>query len=43
MFLKSFGSQGSELGQFNEPNGIALDKHENIYVTDYYDNRSQIF
>ena len=38
-----FGSQGSELGQFATPCGIALDKDENIYVADLYNNRVQKF
>ena len=38
-FLKSFGSQGSGLGQFNGPHGIALDKDKNVYVADQFNNR----
>ena len=38
-----FGSQGSELGQFATPCGIALDKDENIYVADLYNNCVQKF
>ena len=42
-FLTSFGSQGSGLGQFHRPCGIALDKDENVYVADTWNNRVQIF
>ena len=33
-----FGSRGSELGQFNGPYRIALDKEENIYAADLCNN-----
>ena len=35
-FVKTIGT---EVQQFNRPYGIALDKHENIYVADFYNNR----
>ena len=38
-----FGSWGSGLGQFSSPCGIALDKDNNIYVSDTWNNRLQIF
>lgn len=41
--FKKFGSEGSAPGLFHEPWGIALDKKENIYVTDIGNNRIQIF
>ena len=42
-FLISFGSPGSNLGQYKTPYGIALDKDENIYVADLANNRIQVF
>jgi sugar lactone lactonase YvrE len=43
--IKSFGSPGSKLGQFHTstPHGIALDKDENVYVVDTWNNRIQKF
>ena len=41
--LTLFDSQGSRIGQFDNPRGIALDKDDNIYVSDGYNNRLQIF
>jgi tripartite motif-containing protein 2/3/tripartite motif-containing protein 71 len=38
-----FGSWGTGLGQFHSPCGIALDKDSNIYVSDTWNNRLQIF
>ena len=42
-FLRSFGRQGSEKGQFQHPTGIAFGKDRNIYVADNRNNRIQIF
>src|SRR2546422_9757840 len=42
-FASSFGSGGSENGQFAVPQGIALDKSGNIYVVDQNNNRVEIF
>jgi len=42
-FLFSFGSEGSENGEFNQPFGIAIDSNENIYVGDNFNNRIQKF
>src|SRR2546422_7697925 len=42
-FASSFGSGGSENGQFAVPQGIALDKSGNIYVVDQNNNRVEKF
>ena len=39
----SFGTYGSGNGEFNFPMGITVDKDENIYVADFYNNRVQKF
>jgi tripartite motif-containing protein 2/3/tripartite motif-containing protein 71 len=39
--IKSFGSQGSGHGQFNNPAGIAVDDGDNILVADHENNRIQ--
>ena len=39
--LRSFGSQGTEHGQFNSPRGVAVDDDGNILVADTYNNRIQ--
>jgi DNA-binding beta-propeller fold protein YncE len=36
-----WGSQGSAVGQFNQPRGVALDRAGNIYVADTLNNRVQ--
>lgn len=41
--LKSFGGKGEEDGKFVKPNGIAIDKQGNIYVTDVIKCRVQKF
>ena len=40
---KSFGSLGSGHGQFNRPEGVAVDDGDNILVSDYGNNRIQKF
>ena len=40
---KSFGSRGSAHGQFNSPEGVAIDAGDNILVADCYNNRIQQF
>lgn len=42
-FISSFGTSGSEDGQFNNPNGIGIDSSENTYVADTGNNRMQKF
>ena len=42
-FLHSFGSKGTQPGQFNFPLGITVDKNSLIYVSDYDNDRVQIF
>jgi hypothetical protein len=40
-YISSFGSVGSGDGEFNEPNGVAIDENGNIYVCDRMNNRIQ--
>ena len=42
-FLFEFGKYGSGSGEFIWPAGLALDKSENIYVTDEWLNRISVF
>ncbi|HXS59713.1 MAG TPA: SBBP repeat-containing protein [Candidatus Sulfopaludibacter sp.] len=45
-FAIDWGRQGSkdgQFGQYNSPNGIAVDSSGNVYVTDYDNNRVQKF
>ena len=42
-FLRSFSTKGEGPGQFNSPRGIAVDRDGFVYVSDYYNNRIQIF
>ena len=39
----SFGTQGSDEGQFNHPSGITVDSSSSIYVSDSKNNRVQKF
>ena len=41
--LKRIGSKGRKLGQFELPNGLAVDKKGNIFVSDSQNMRIQIF
>ena len=41
--IKSFGSLGSGHGQFNRPEGVAVDDDDNILVADYENSRIQKF
>lgn len=42
-YLGSWGSQGTGPGQFQQPKGIALDRHGDVYVADTGNNRIQKF
>ena len=42
-YLGQFGSNGSNEGQFNSPRGICTDGRGHVLVTDYSNNRIQIF
>ena len=42
-FIKSWGSRGSDAGQFNVLHGIALDSRGNVYVADAGNRRIQVF
>lgn len=41
--LASFGSYGSDQGQFKYPCGVAVDREGNIFVTDFENHRIQKF
>ena len=43
VFLSKFGSFGTGDGQFSSPYGITVDSSNNIYVTDYGNDRIQKF
>ena len=42
-FVTKWGSFGSGNGQFNDPNGVAVDGSGNVYVADSNNNRIQKF
>jgi hypothetical protein len=42
-FITSWGSCGTGEGEFNDPNGIAVDSSGNVYVADTYNHRIQKF
>ena len=42
-FSSTFGSHGSDNGQFKNPNGICCDSTGNVYVADYSNHRVQVF
>jgi len=42
-FVKSWGSRGSENGQFNMIHGIVVDAQGNVYVADTANKRIQVF
>lgn len=42
-YIGSFGGQGNQDGQFQFPNGLAVDKRARVYVTDRENNRLQIW
>ena len=43
VFIKSWGSRGSEPGQFGTARAIAVDAQGNVYVADPRNNRIQVF
>ena len=43
IFVRAFGSHGSELGKFGMPRGICIDNQERLYVCEWNNNRVQIF
>ena len=42
-YIKSWGSRGTEPGQFNIVHGIAIDAQGNVYVADEGNRRVQVF
>jgi tripartite motif-containing protein 71 len=42
-FITSWGSLGSDPGEFNQPKGLTLDDNDNVYVADEFNNRIQKF
>ena len=42
-WLKSWGSFGTEPGQFNQPHSIAVDANDRVYVADRSNRRIQVF
>jgi DNA-binding beta-propeller fold protein YncE len=42
-FIKSWGSRGTEPGQFNTVRGIVIDSQGNVYVADSGNKRIQVF
>jgi hypothetical protein len=43
VFLRKFGSNGKEPGQFDRPSGIAISNEGLIYIVDFGNNRVQVF
>jgi predicted membrane-bound mannosyltransferase/sugar lactone lactonase YvrE len=42
-FVAQFGSAGMDVGQFDEPVGLAIDSKDAVYVTDTWNHRIQSF
>jgi DNA-binding beta-propeller fold protein YncE len=42
-FVAQWGTQGTNAGQFNEAQGLAVDTNGNVYVADSANNRIQMF
>jgi hypothetical protein len=41
--LYYFGTRGEELGQFNLPSGMFIDRNDSVYIVDSYNSRVQEF
>ena len=41
--VRCFGDKGSKMGQLHTPTSVAFDSENNLYVTDYGNNRVQVF
>ena len=41
--ILTFGEYGNSAGEFNYPVGITIDKKGNLYITDWENDRLQIF
>ena len=41
--IRTWGGYGTEPGEFDNPYGIAIDRHQDIYITDESNNRIQKF
>ena len=41
--VRKFGTQGTNIGQFQSPGGLAFDNENNLYVADHYNHRIQKF
>ena len=42
IFERKFGSAGTALGEFSQPQGIAIDSSDNIYITSFTSLSNQI-
>ena len=42
-FMTSFGTRGSQTGQFDFPTGIAVDNSGLVYVSDLHNHCVQVF
>jgi sugar lactone lactonase YvrE len=42
-FVTQFGTSGIDMGQFDEPVGLAVDSSERVYVNDTWNQRVQVF
>ncbi len=42
-YIKGFGKEGSQAGEFYAPHGVAIDKHGFLYVVDSFNHRVQKF
>ena len=43
VFVKSWGSRGSDNGQFRTPHSVQVDADGNVYVADHGNKRVQVF